>query len=66
MAIAEYQQIPENIGLKYLKILRDYGTSTRELRNTSMTLVPSLKDLCLKKVVKDNVKNYEDLPTVPT
>ena len=43
-----------------------YGTSTRELRNTSMTLVPSLKDLCLKKVVKDNVKNYEDLPTVPT
>ena len=29
-----------------------------------MAVVPSLKNLCLNKVVKDNVENYADLPTV--
>ena len=29
-----------------------------------MTVVPSLRYLCLKKVISDKVKNYEVLPTV--
>merc|ERR1719228_1963560 len=29
-----------------------------------MMVVPSLKSICLKKVVNDDVENYEDLPTV--